>query len=492
MTIALFELNEKLRENLSNKITTFPNETTFNRMMAPMSISASFEGISRLLSHVICESLDSYTQQSQRYVPMSDSAFITPKEIEESRFHSAYEALMKDIFEFYHEITQAKPEKKRGRGSKADDYEFGIPIEDGRYIIPLAAKTNVMATLSGNKAVNFARNLFEQPQKEAHEHANDFIASFDDPLIESIIDKHSHSNAVDTESIQKIYQEMFDKIDKNAVLFDKFNNPIHRVALGGLSSTNPNTPSSVYAKWEPEYDRVRFQYSDDKSLQQRFQKFLEANYSETPTEELDEKKPVLLMEWLNSFEPTNRATGIAEKILGYGHESIAEHSRTTYGTEQSLTSYHQFERHRLPSNIRERFSDIPVDRTVFVPPTVEKSEKNDEFLEMVDRVKDLREDMINNGYQNAASYLLLNCDGVKVITNSNARIDKQMLEQRTCENAQWEIRDRAQALIGLLKDTVPYIYKRSGPPCTKSDCPEGELSCGKYKVKRKYYGYFGD
>ncbi len=415
---------------------------TFLELLKPTNLSFSIERCSRLATHIICETLDSYTQQSQRYVPMDSSAYIIPQEIENSRFKEDYVNLMNKIFNFYNKITEAKEGEKRGRGSASESYKYGIPIEDGRYILPLATTSNILVTMSGDKIPNFINTLCSSPQQETYEIAMEVLKFIPPAIAKSIIRR---LDPINQSELFKAYKPMFDKINKNVVLFDHFNKPLLRVALGGVTSTNPNPPSEVYKKWAEQGEEVINQKSND----------------------------------------------ISSKITGYGHVSISEHARHVYGSEQSLTSYHQFERHRLARNIREPFEEIPVEREIFIPPSIRKSMVYEEFLVMAEHAKQFRKELIKNDMIAASSYLLLNADGVKVITNSNSRIDMEMLRQRTCNNAQWEIRDRANAIIELLMPLVPVIYKRAGPPCTQGKCPEGELSCGKSKEMREKYGYFG-
>ena len=42
----------------------------------------------------------------------------------------------------YQKMSQMKQGEFKGR-PKLENYEYGIPIEDARYILPLAVKTNV-------------------------------------------------------------------------------------------------------------------------------------------------------------------------------------------------------------------------------------------------------------------------------------------------------------------------------------------------------------
>jgi thymidylate synthase (FAD) len=85
------------------------------------SFTFSIEDVSRALTHqLVRHRIASYTQQSQRYVP-----YDTLKTLE--RISEAYNKLL----------------------------EMGIPKEDARYILPNAAKTNIVVTMNARELRHF-------------------------------------------------------------------------------------------------------------------------------------------------------------------------------------------------------------------------------------------------------------------------------------------------------------------------------------------------
>lgn len=104
----------------------------------------SVKGISRACSHqIVRHRIASYTQQSQRYVKFErdEIEYVTPKSIQDKK-----EA--KKIFD----DTNSKI---------ADAYEklveMGIPPEDARYVLPNAAKTNLVITMNARELLHFFR-----------------------------------------------------------------------------------------------------------------------------------------------------------------------------------------------------------------------------------------------------------------------------------------------------------------------------------------------
>lgn len=77
-------------------------------------------------------------------------------------------------------------------------------------------------------------------------------------------------------------------------------------------------------------------------------------------------------------------------------------------------------------------------------------------------------------------YFALSGNTIDVITSMNARELMVFFRLRTCERAQWEIREIAKTLLDSLRERTPEIFSLMGPSClVLGHCPEGRLSCGK-------------
>ena len=77
-------------------------------------------------------------------------------------------------------------------------------------------------------------------------------------------------------------------------------------------------------------------------------------------------------------------------------------------------------------------------------------------------------------------YFLPSATLTTVITTLNARELQLFIRLRTCNRAQWEIRNIALRMLGEVKPTYPELFQYYGPTChTTGKCPEGALSCGK-------------
>jgi len=211
-------------------------------------------------------------------------------------------------------------------------------------------------------------------------------------------------------------------------------------------------------------------------------------YSPANVEELKEK-----------IEAKDQAAFV-EKLASVGHLSPIEHVSFTFGIEGiSRACSHQLVRHRVASYsqqsqryVREESFDY------IIPPTIKADPESraafEEFMTAAQAkytaiLKRLEERGIKgeNGNQDAR-YLLPNAAETKIVVTMNARELLHFFRVRCCNRAQWEIRDMADKMLGLVKTAAPTIFGKSGPGCLYNPCPEGKMTCGKIEEVRKKFG----
>lgn len=103
------------------------------------SFTFSIQGISRVTSHqLVRHRLASYTQQSQRYVPLKEYHYVTPPTISsQPKLLARYQEGLKNAHELYSQMLEA-----------------GIPAEDARYIIPQAIETQLVMTMNARELLH--------------------------------------------------------------------------------------------------------------------------------------------------------------------------------------------------------------------------------------------------------------------------------------------------------------------------------------------------
>lgn len=105
------------------------------------SFTFSLEGVSRAMTHeLVRHRIASYTQQSQRYVTYDTlNGFVTPPKIANgAEAKKLFEETLEKISETYQKLLNMK-----------------IPKEDARFILPNAAKTNIMVTMNARELRHF-------------------------------------------------------------------------------------------------------------------------------------------------------------------------------------------------------------------------------------------------------------------------------------------------------------------------------------------------
>jgi thymidylate synthase, flavin-dependent len=99
----------------------------------------SVEGVSRALTHqLVRHRIASFSQQSQRYVPIREPTFVTPNTIKsDPEALRVYEDTMKVIWEAYSKLEKT------------------IPAEDARYLLPNGCTTNITVTMNARELLHF-------------------------------------------------------------------------------------------------------------------------------------------------------------------------------------------------------------------------------------------------------------------------------------------------------------------------------------------------
>ena len=105
------------------------------------SFTFSVEGVSRSMTHqLVRHRVASYTQQSQRYVLYDTlEEYVTPPSIAQNvEAKRAYDEVLSQVSETYRRLL-----------------ELGMSKEDARFVLPNAAKTNIVVTMNARELRHF-------------------------------------------------------------------------------------------------------------------------------------------------------------------------------------------------------------------------------------------------------------------------------------------------------------------------------------------------
>lgn len=156
----LLTLSEDDIAKFVNNLLTIGHESPFEHA----SFSFFIEGISRTCSHqIVRHRIASYSQQSQRYVDLSETfRFIIPEAIQNNprarelyldsiiNDYNAYVEITELIYNTYLKNADGKSDReKRNLKKKA--------LEDARFALPNACETKIMMTMNARSLFNFFR-----------------------------------------------------------------------------------------------------------------------------------------------------------------------------------------------------------------------------------------------------------------------------------------------------------------------------------------------
>lgn len=203
-------------------------------------------------------------------------------------------------------------------------------------------------------------------------------------------------------------------------------------------------------------------------------------------------------------------------LVDLGHESPIEHLSFTFGIEGvSRTLTHQLVRHRIASYSQQSQRYVKLDQFEYIiPPAIEEDEEAKRLFveamekdqEYYDKITDVLYKKHYRSYMEAgkykekearskaekeaiedARYIFPNACETKIVFTMNARSLMNFFRLRTCERAQWEIRELAIEMLRKVKDVYPSLFKNAGPGCVNGPCPEGVMTCGKIvEVREKF------
>lgn len=170
-------------------------------------------------------------------------------------------------------------------------------------------------------------------------------------------------------------------------------------------------------------------------------------------------------------------------IIKSGHLSALEHASYTFaidGVSRAMT--HQLVRHRVASYNQQsqRYVSYDEDPTFIVPPVIaDDAEQCERYLQSCADAFLAYRALIDQGVAaEDARYLLPNAMETKIVVTMNIRELLHFFELRCCKRAQWEIRDVADRMLALARESAPYIFMDAGASCLRGACREGKMTCG--------------
>lgn len=169
--------------------------------------------------------------------------------------------------------------------------------------------------------------------------------------------------------------------------------------------------------------------------------------------------------------------------------SVLKHTHFEFLCPMSLACFHQSTRQRTWNHSIESIYDAMDRRDIVVPPSIFESDFREEYAELSRSIIGLYDELIDEGIPRAEAILyaphslevadLIHVDGWNAIHS---------IGKRRCTTAQWEIRTiannmalkiyNADRAIGSYAEPQGYVY---------GECPEGKRNCGLCEKKLEKY-----
>ena len=313
----------------------------------------------------------------------------------------------------------------------------GIPKEDARFILPYCFFSNFYCTVN-------ARELLH------------------------ILNEIRRGRGACIEELQDIAKQLIDQLSEYMpVILDELKdaeyNPKYRNTSAPIQNVND---------------------SDVKLISSAKHQLTNLIYSHV----INNSMPMSCIDEILNDEKNNIVKLLADKNRARELEQL---NYTYHISNITLTGITHIVRHRMQSIVVPPVHDVNIYRYL-TPQTVESdAELCRKYHQIFDTNAKAYFEMRTKGYNPAQlSYFALSGNTFDIMTTMNARELRLFFSIRTCQRAQWEIRDIAVKMLKLAQGELPLLFNSFGPSCfLKGTCPEGALSCG---VPREIKNKFSD
>lgn len=320
----------------------------------------------------------------------------------------------------------------------SDFVEAGIPKEDARFILPYSLQSNILCSLNAREMLRMLRAMLYGRGKDFPE-----LKQLGESLLEQI------------------------KILTPGIA-ESFCPPAKEIT---------DTPSFTYVKTAEKDDapvRLIARTQDAENLIARTA-LISDGYCDADCDRIlsDESNTAKIIE---SIMRSDRPRALENAVYTFRINGV------------SLSTITHFTRHRMQSILVPALTSA--DRSRFIIPETIKADKNvlDKYLALFAEIEDTYKTLLLKGIdKNTLVYMLLSGNTLDIVSTMNARELHLFFRLRTCNRAQWEVREFAEAMLNACREANPLLFSYYGPGCCVSGCPEGRMSCGRAaEMQAKY------
>ncbi len=376
----------------------------------------AFQNVSVLVEQFIIEfRLASFTVKSRRYVDFAKLGYYVPH-FTSKTIHDKYIAHMDYLYKEYEYFI-----------------EKGIPKEDARFLLPYSLYSNFYCTLNAREMLNM---LYAMIYGRGSEFAE--LRTLGESLLEQAR-RLTPGIFTDFENRRPTVQDT-----------PKFN----------------YKPIAEYIENEDAVELLSYTPDAAKAIARAA---LIENCN-LPTKQIEE-----------IIADNAECAKIIKAVISSKRQRALEAATFTFRINNvSLSCLTHFARHRMQS------IGIPsltlTDRSRHIlPATIEKyPELKERYCDAFIKTNELYNELKKAGVsEELLAYVQLSGNTVDIVTTINGRELLLFMKLRSCNRAQWEIRDFAIDMLKKLRAADSTVFDFYGPSCYVSKCPEGPLTCGK-------------
>ena len=375
----------------------------------------AFQNVSVLVEQFIIEfRLASFTVKSRRYVDFAKLGYYVPHFASKS-VHDKYMAHMDYLYKEYEAFIDA-----------------GIPKEDARFLLPYSLYSNFYCTLNAREMINM---LYAMIYGRGSQFAE--IRTLGESLLEQA---------------KRLTPGIFTDFENR----------------------RPTVQDVPVFNYKPDLDLIKeeapvelLSYTPEASKVIARAALIES--CNLPTAQIEK-----------ITADKNECASIIKTVINSKRQRPLEAATFTFRINNvSLSCLTHFARHRIQS-IGIPSLTLTDRRRHILPETIaQKPGYKERYCEAFTKTADLYYELKKSGIsEELLAYMQLSGNTVDIVTTINGRELLLFMKLRSCNRAQWEIRDFAVDMLKKLRKAEPNIFNFYGPSCFVYKCTEGAMTCG--------------
>lgn len=418
---------EEVNVRLIDKIMASGHESVLEHI----SVNLSFDNVSVYVEQFMIEfRLASFTVKSRRYVDFGKMGYVMP---DFSQYEESQARQMKAIYVSHMEYLFAEYEAL---------LEAGVPKEDARFVLPYAFRSNFYCTVNARELKKIISEMIYGRGRNIPE----LVA-----LGQSLLDQ-----CEDMLPYLKVKKTVSATAEEMKTLFGFRKQPVEETEKEELVSLLRGTENP---------EKIICQAA---AIQCGL-----PGWSALDVEEEEQQKRIIRAIMKNSRR-----------------RELEQVSVTILFHRMSLAGVTHLVRHRMQSILVPDYISVCDFEKYILPESMEKTGMTKRYQEAFQRGQQAAERLTACGMKETDGiYLLMSGMTIPVMTTMNGNELNTFLCLRTCNRAQWEIKQCADALLQKLREAYPVLFSLYGPSCyVKGVCPEGRMTCGKKEEMLVQYG----